>query len=369
MHALAHELRRRGHRVSVLASAEGLEGAPTAGGIEYWAHPNFFLKGVRSVAEPLVYRRRLAAFLKARPDRDRPDLVLAFHITYVAASRRAWPEVPVGYLTGGAIRDWYGWVHGHQRGLRRLRAKLKTHIAGRVEREALAGSRAVFVEVADVERRLRQFNADVPCRYVLWPTPVDRQRFRPDARARAEVRRELGLGGDERMVLGVGRLQWNKNFQHVLQALGGVTARHWRLVIVGEGPDAERLRTLAANLGVGDRLLLTGARPDPERMYAAADIFVHAALIEPYGNVVQEAAASGLACVVSPAQYIGFCEYLQHEVNALLADPHNLEAWKLQLTRVLADDALRARLGAGALALIASRPDWAQLTDVLLQAA
>lgn len=371
IHALVKELRRRRHRVSIVVAESGLE-RPEANddpGIQFWVHPDFFLAGWRTLFDPLVYPRRLQRFLAPRLRQDPPDLVLAFNVFNVAATRRAAPGIPVGYLTGGAVRDWYAWLYGHHRGVKRAAAKLKALLARRVENEALGHAYAVFAEVSAVKDRLREENPGAKARYVLWPTPVDTTRFRPSSDARAAIRSDLGIHEQEVVVLCVGRLHWNKNFRVVVRALGDVPNRSFQLLIVGEGPEIGNLRALAAECGIADRVRFLGARQDVERIYAAADIFVHPALVEPYGNVVQEAAATGLACLVSPATHIGFSEYLADGLNALFADPKDERAWSRKLGELLEREPLRRELGSGALALIGNRPDWPELTEALLQIA
>ncbi len=370
MHALAKELLSRGHRVSVLVSQDGIDSVESyeKQGIDCIVHPNFFSDGWRTLLNPYLYTRRLKAFLDPIYSRNKPDLVLSFNIFYIAATKRVCPELPVGFLTGGTIRDWHSWLYGHLPWFKRLPLRIMTISAQKLEYDALTKSEAVFVEVTAIQRRFEKDHSKAAgVRYINWPTPVDKDRFKPNPVWRAEIRQELAATEGQAILLCVGRLQWNKNFGLAIKALGKTVSRDFQLVLVGEGPELKNFQELAASQGLSSQVKFLGPRQDVERVYAAADIFLHPALVEPFGNVVQEAMASGLACIASPGRYIGFSEYLTDGVDALLADPHDLPAWIERLEQLLNDGELRRRLGSSARGLIEARPDWAQLTDVVLR--
>ncbi len=103
-----------------------------------------------------------------------------------------------------------------------------------------------------------------------------------------------------------------------------------------------------------------------ERIYAAADLFAHAALMEPYGNVVLEALATGLPCVVSPANYIGVSEELTDEVEALFADPTDPTEWTVKMDLLLRHRQLAARLSRQARLFCEQRAQWGAITEWLL---
>jgi glycosyltransferase involved in cell wall biosynthesis len=128
------------------------------------------------------------------------------------------------------------------------------------------------------------------------PNGVATDRFRPDADARARLRRELSLG-DEFVWLAAGRLMWKKDYPAMLEASalvpGGV------LLIAGEGPDLGSLQALAARLRVRARFL--GGRDDIPALMAASDAFVLSSKVEGLPVVLLEAAASGLPIVTTTA--------------------------------------------------------------------
>ncbi len=124
---------------------------------------------------------------------------------------------------------------------------------------------------------------------------VDLARFRPMDRAAA--RAAYGLEG--KTLLSVGHLIERKAHDLVIRALSELTGYH--LLIAGEGPEKDRLRKLAEELGVAGRVRLLGAvRPDNmAQLYNAGDALILASSREGWANVLLEAMACGTPVVAS----------------------------------------------------------------------
>lgn len=122
---------------------------------------------------------------------------------------------------------------------------------------------------------------------------VDLERFAPGDRAAA--RRQLGLPMVARIVIGVGRLVPGKGFDTAAQAVHDVS--DCLLVLVGDGPERQRLASLGS-----DRIRFLGAlSPDQVAVaYRAANAFVLPSHREGWPNVVTEALATGLPVVATP---------------------------------------------------------------------
>ncbi|MFZ5585543.1 MAG: glycosyltransferase [Thermodesulfobacteriota bacterium] len=127
---------------------------------------------------------------------------------------------------------------------------------------------------------------------------VDTELFKPDAALRAAARAELGLADAHKVVISVGRVSSEKDYATLLKALA-VMPPAWRLVLVGDGPELENLRRLAAELDLGRRALLLGRRADVERLLAAADLFALSSLSEGVSVALLEAMAAGLPVVAT----------------------------------------------------------------------
>jgi glycosyltransferase involved in cell wall biosynthesis len=71
------------------------------------------------------------------------------------------------------------------------------------------------------------------------------------------------------------------------------------LLLVGDGPELDRIKDYARTKGVVDRIVFAGSRADIPRLMAAMDIFVMPSWHEGFGLVLIEAQASGLPCVIA----------------------------------------------------------------------
>jgi len=369
IHILCDELLSRDFDVSICTPRNGVdEIAPYEDkGLRVYLHPPFFSCKPKSLVDPILYVRRLQDFLRRREGGKVPELVLAFQYTYVLASKRAWPNVPVAFLPGATVRDWSSWQNGHKSLAARAVLTLKNPAADHVEREAVRSSDQIFIETVLLKNRFLRRYPEIEPKIHLWPTPVDTFRFKPSESRREVIRERLGIDQATKIILAVGRLHWNKNFSTLIDAAAMLPANGWNLFIVGQGSEEERLRGLVESHHLSGRVKFVKASSEMEYVYAGADIFAHPALFEPYGNVVLEAMASGLPCIVSPAENIGISCDLTDGANALFADPQDPRDWGNKIKRLLDDATLSANLGNGARRFCECRTGWPSLTSRLLE--
>jgi glycosyltransferase involved in cell wall biosynthesis len=144
---------------------------------------------------------------------------------------------------------------------------------------------------------------------------IDTDRFRFNMIARSLVRREFGLAEDELLILAVGRLDLQKDYPNLLDALCclHVTAR-WRLAIVGDGPLKTDLVKLVYENDLESRVIFLGIRFDIPELMSAADVFVLSSSWEGFGLVVAEAMACERIVVATDcggvAEVLGDCGVL-----------------------------------------------------------
>ena len=108
---------------------------------------------------------------------------------------------------------------------------------------------------------------------------------------------------DERLVLLVGRLVYEKGFQLALEALPGVIERlgNVRFIVAGSGTAEADLKRQASELGLDEHGVFLGWIGDDvlHSLYRIADLTVVPSLYEPFGLVALEAMASGCPCIVA----------------------------------------------------------------------
>jgi glycosyltransferase involved in cell wall biosynthesis len=173
-------------------------------------------------------------------------------------------------------------------------------------------------------------------------------------------------------ILSVGRAVAKKGYDDLLAALALLPKDlNWRLVHIGGGALAKSLKEEAARLGIADRIEWRGARPQPDVLaaYRSADLFVLAAKVAPDGdrdglpNVLVEAQSQRLACVAT--RLSGIPELIDDGETGLLVPPGDREALAKALARLIADPALRARLGEAGEARVRGAFDHDQAIEAL----
>jgi glycosyltransferase involved in cell wall biosynthesis len=141
-------------------------------------------------------------------------------------------------------------------------------------------------------------------RVLVIPNGIDLDQFAPNGSARRRVRDEWRVGTEEKLIGLIARLDPMKDHPNFLLAAAVVMrARpNARFVCVGAGEAAyqESLEQLAAQHGLTERIIWAGLRTDMAAVYAALDLAVSSSSFgEGFPNVVAEAMASGVPCVVT----------------------------------------------------------------------
>jgi glycosyltransferase involved in cell wall biosynthesis len=164
------------------------------------------------------------------------------------------------------------------------------------------------------------------------------------ASLRDDFRRELGVS-DEPVIVCVGRLVPIKNHQLFLRMAAELTARGrcCMYVIVGGGPEEERLRARTKELGLTQRVRFLGWRSDLERIYAGADIVTLTSNNEGTPVCLIEALAAGRAVVATDVG--GVRDVLGDGSLGVLVPPGNAAALAGAVITLLDQPALRADLG------------------------
>ncbi len=228
-----------------------------------------------------------------------------------------------------------GWVHKHP----------QSHI--HAAEQAMVGRADHVVTCSEYMRRHVRSVFALPARRVtVIPNGIDPADLEPIESDLPSLRARFAAP-DERLVLMVGRLVYEKGFHLALDALAPVVRRleNVRFVIAGTGTAEAELKRQARRLGlmrhggflgwVGDDML--------HSLYRVAELCVVPSIYEPFGLVALEAMASGCPCVVADTG--GLREVVPGDGTVGLRFPsRDAEALEKVVQRILTDERARAQL-------------------------
>lgn len=188
--------------------------------------------------------------------------------------------------------------------------------------------------------------------------------FNP-TRDTGRLRAKWSVGKDP-LILTVARLVPHKGQDVVIKAVASLGEKFpgLRYVIVGVGPDEQRLRELAASLGISQRIIFAGPLSDNEVAEAYATSTIYAGLsrveegihAEGFGISFLEAAASGLPSVAGDSG--GVRSAVRHGTSGLVLPPTNVGMVAAALRELLTDEAKRAQMGRAGRVLVETYYNW-----------
>jgi glycosyltransferase involved in cell wall biosynthesis len=209
---------------------------------------------------------------------------------------------------------------------------------------------ARFPAVVAVSQQIRQElirNGTDPGKVTVLLNGIDAHTFRRDSARSAQVRTALGLLPGVPVIGSIGRLEQQKRFDVLLDAIGRLrqTGREVVVLIAGEGSQRPALASLAAQLGLERAVQLLGHRTDVIDLHHAFDVFVQSSDYEGTPNAVLEAMALETPIVATSAG--GTAEIAFDGTHALLVPCGDAERLSAAVGSVL-DDAAAARARAAA---------------------
>lgn len=312
-------------------------------------HRAVFLRGLRVPGADRVLHHDYPLTPGVVPalEEIRPDVVvISGWSTFAAQAAIAWCRVRgVPYLLV---------VESHDEG---PRAGWRRKVKGAVVPSVVANASGVLVTGTLARSSMIARGASAE-RVRVFANTVDVEDFGARALRLAEqrhdLRRALGAGRDDVVVLSVARLAAEKGLDVLVRAVAEAGDERLLLVVAGEGGERTRLEALARDLGV--RFVLTGD-VDWERiveLYVSADVFALLSEREPWAVVVNEAAACGLPLVLSDR--VGAAhDLLRDGENGTLVAAGDVDRAARALRDLAGDPALREARGARSRELAA---DW-----------
>lgn len=210
----------------------------------------------------------------------------------------------------------------------------------------------------------------VPCGFdprEMWPVP------------RELARAHVGLPMDDPIVLQLGRMVPRKGVDNVLRAFGLMIRNSLdaHLVIVGgdaetpeddRSPEMQRLRAIAEEEGVSERVIFAGRKDRQELRYyySAADVFVTTPWYEPFGITPLEAMACATPVIGSDVG--GIKHTVRDGRTGFLVPPKDPQALAEKMAEVCGDGALRDELGRAGLRRVNAEFTWRIVGDALAEA-
>lgn len=179
-------------------------------------------------------------------------------------------------------------------------AALEKKMVAKFSKAVLKKTQQVIAPTKKVEELLK--NYEVPEPISVIPTGIDLKRFQEvlSKEERNRRREALGISKDSKVLVSIGRLAKEKNLEEILIYFQKLTKEELtfklKLLIVGDGPDRERLEGIAKTLQLQEKVIFTGMVTPEEvaQYYQLGDVFVCASNSETQGITYIEALASGI---------------------------------------------------------------------------
>jgi glycosyltransferase involved in cell wall biosynthesis len=152
----------------------------------------------------------------------------------------------------------------------------------------------------------------------------------------------LGIASDRNIILIVGRLSREKDHLTLLRAVDRLPSNlNPHLLVVGEGPERGRLEQEIRQLGLTERVTLTGQQRSAEPYYRIANLAVLSSLSEGSPNALLEAMSAGVPVVATNVG--GIPEIVTDKESALLVAPGDVENMAAAMAKLLGDPSLARR--------------------------
>lgn len=280
------------------------------------------------VALPFLSRKKLLKLLEGfKPDVIHiatPSMLGHFGVTY--AKQHAIPVITIYHTHFVSYVDYY---------LRKLPVfikPLKNRLV-KVEREFYNKCDVIYVPSESMLSKLISYGIEAG-RLKIWKRGMDNSLFNPSKKDQSWIKQVTG--NDRKNVLFASRLVWEKNLQTLIDVYRLAKERQlpYNFIVAGDG----QARSACERQMKGAFFTGTLTHSKLATLYASSDVFLFPSVSETYGNVVAEAMACGLPCVIADGG--GSQDFIRHGENGFKCDPFDAEAYLQYIKIVLEDQAL-----------------------------
>lgn len=196
------------------------------------------------------------------------------------------------------------------------------------------------------------------------PNGVDIAKFteRISPERRSEMRRSFGFGETDVVLVTASRLSLKNGIDDLIRSLSNLPL-NFKVLIAGDGEDRDKLRVLAEQKGLTERIVFLGNKSHDElpAILQAADIFIRASLSEGLGNSFLEAMAAGLPIVGTPVG--GIPDFLIDGETGVFCKPRDPESIAAAAKRIQEEPGLRERLVKQGEALVKEKYGWEGIAE------
>ncbi len=179
-----------------------------------------------------------------------------------------------------------------------------------------------------------------------------------------DFRRQYAMD-NEKIILYVGRLVYEKGIQHLIAAMPKILSNYndAKLIIVGKGGMLEELKAETSNLGLDNKVYFTGYMDSKkiQKMYKCADVAVFPSTYEPFGIVALEAMLAGVPTVVSDIG--GLDEIVLHGVDGMKSYAGNANSIADSVTTLLYDHQLATNVSKKAKQKVKEQFNWEKIAQ------
>ncbi|MBQ8382442.1 MAG: glycosyltransferase family 4 protein [Clostridia bacterium] len=282
---LTDNLRAMGHEVKILSLSQKMRNY-VEGDVTYLASMNMEVIYPDARFRFPKFNDEVKALIDWKPDLIHSQSEFASYLIAKRLAKRL--GIPVVHTYHTVYEDYTHYFSPSK--------KLGKKIAATGTRWVCKKPKAVIAPTEKVRKMLERYGIGPDGKQVfVVPTGIDPAPF-ADRSQRDALREKYGISPDTCLLVAVGRLGKEKNYEEVLRYLKQFDDPRVRLLLVGDGPDRPRLQKIAEELELGDRIVFAGMIPHSEigPYYSVADLFVCASSSETQGLTYLEAEAAGL---------------------------------------------------------------------------
>ena len=179
-----------------------------------------------------------------------------------------------------------------------------------------------------------------------------------------DFRRQYAMD-NEKIILYVGRLVYEKGIQNLIAAMPKILDRYHdsKLIICGRGGMIDELREQVKYLGIENKVYFAGYCDSKkmQKMYKCADVAVFPSTYEPFGIVAIESMLSGTPTIVSDVG--GLNEIIEHGVTGMKSYAGNANSIADSVLSLLFDPKLCANISQNAIKKVKENYNWSKITD------